>query len=223
MKWLIFILFFIKSESLLAFQNDWSLRAGVGLSQATVHAFDSSEDNFTGVGFNTQFGYRFKRIEANFASYIYGGKIDDLRFNASGTDVIGSGTFVSASFGPMVKIFSNWQPFSGWYFYGSGGYAYSLQTIKLNNFQLSSGVFDKKYKLTYISRGPMLSIGIEEILPFKEMHPVFIELLYSYNKSKEANIVDTSDFTEVKKIATEESPQKIKENFFMINAGITLF
>jgi hypothetical protein len=55
------------------------------------------------------------------------------------------------------------------------------------------------------------------------MHPVYIELLYSNQKSKKMSVVDTTDFAEVRTITTEESRQSIKGSFIMINAGITLF
>ncbi|MBK26866.1 MAG: hypothetical protein CME70_22885 [Halobacteriovorax sp.] len=216
-------LFFIFSTKAFAWQNDMSLKGGLGLSQATIHAFDKSEDHMTGFGFNTQFGYRFSKWEINLASYFYWGKIDDLRFRANGTSVVGSGVFRHVSFGPVFKYIFEWQPKKGWHFYAGLGPTWSMQTVKLEQFQASSGDFNSDYKLTYISRGGMLAIGIEELLPFKEMHPVYFEILYSYKKSKDVSLVDASNFAEVRTISTEESEQDIRGSFIMINAGITLF
>lgn len=217
------VLFFLLSSSCFAWQNDMSLKGGLGLSQATIHAFDDSEDHMTGFGFNTQFGYRFTNWEINLASYIYWGTIDDLRFRANGASVVGSGGFRHVSFGPVFKYIFNWQPIRDWNFYVGLGPTWSMQTVRLREFQTTSGVFTSDYKLTYISRGGMLSIGIEEILPFKEMHPVYLEILYSYKKSKDVSVVDASNFAEVRTISTEESEQDIRGSFIMINAGITLF
>lgn len=223
MKFLILIKIFIFSTCTYAFENDMSLKAGAGIAQATIHAFDSSEDHMTGTGLNTQFGYRFSDWEVNLTSYIYWGKIDDLRFEANQTSVIGSGVFSHANFGPIIKKIFDYQPIRGWNLYFGAGYAYSLQTVKLKNFQASNGTFTSNYKLTYISRGPTVVLGIEELLPFKEMHPVYVELLYSNQISKRVSVVDTTDFAEVKTITTEESRQQIRGSFFMINVGITLF
>lgn len=221
----VFFIFYILLFSLNvhAFQNDMALKGGLGLSQATIHAFDSSEDHMTGFGFNTQFGYRFEKWEVNLASYIYWGKIDDLRFHANNTSVVGSGAFRHVSFGPVFKYLFEWQPIKSWNFYMGAGPSWSMQTVRLQEFQTTTGTFSKDYKLTYISRGGMISFGIEELLPFKEMHPVYLEILYSYKKSKDVSVVDASDFTEVRTISTEETKQDIRGSFIMINAGITLF
>jgi hypothetical protein len=223
MKKFIFLFLILLSNSAYSYQNDMALKAGLGLAQATIHAFDSSEDHMTGTGFNTQFGYRFSDWEINLNSYIFWGKVDDLRFEANQASVVGSGTLSNVSFGPILKHIFNYQPFKGWNLYFGAGYSYSLKSVKLTDFQTTSGVFNSNYKLTYISRGPIAAIGIEEILPFKEMHPVYIELLYSNQKSKKVSVVDTTDFAEVRTITTEESRQSIKGSFIMINAGITLF
>lgn len=208
---------------IFAFENDLVLKAGLGLSQASVHAFDESEDSFAGFGFNNQFGYRFIDWEINLASYIYWGKVNDLRFKANGDLVQGTGGFRHVSFGPVLKYTFKWRPVDGWNFYLGAGPSWSIQTIKLANFQVGPGVFSEKYKLTYISSGAMLAVGIEEILLFKEMHPVYLEIVYSYKVSQELTISDATDFTEVKTISEEESEQKIRSSFIMINAGIVLF
>ena len=74
-----------------------ALKGGLGIAQATIHAFDSSEDHMTGTGFNTQFGYRFSDWKVNLTSYIFWGKIDDLKFEANQTSVVGSGVFSNLS------------------------------------------------------------------------------------------------------------------------------
>ncbi|MFT6070902.1 MAG: hypothetical protein ACJAT2_001861 [Bacteriovoracaceae bacterium] len=200
-----------------------ALKAGVGVAQSTIHAFDSSKDYMKGLGLNTQFGYRFLSWEISLSSYIYWGNIDDLRFEANNTIIAGSGLLSNASFGPIAKYIFDYQPIKAWNLYFGAGYAYSLQTVKLKDFQSISGNFNSNFKLNYISRGPTVVLGIEELLPFKEMHAVYIELFYSNQVSKRVSVVDTTDFSEVKLITTEESRQKIRGSFFMLNAGITLF
>jgi hypothetical protein len=222
MKFLIIFILFYSVKS-FSYENDMALKGGLGVAQATIHAFDSSEDHMTGTGFNTQFGYRFTDWEINLTSYIFWGKIDDLRFEANQASVVGSGVFSNLSFGPIVKKIFEYQPIRGWNLYLGAGYSYALQTVKLKDFQASNGNFTSNYKLTYISRGPTAVLGIEELLPFKEMHAVYVELLYSNQISKKVSVVDTTDFAEVKTITTEESRQNIRGSFFMINAGITLF
>lgn len=223
MKLLIILSLFLASFSLYSYENNMALKGGIGVAQATIHAFDATEDHMFGTGFNTQFGYRFSNWEVNLTSYIYWGKIDNLRFEANQTSVTGSGVFSNINFGPIIKHIFDYQPLHGWNLYLGLGYAYSIQTVKLDDFQSTGGNFNSKYKLNYISRGPTASIGIEELLPFKEMHAVYIELFYSNQKSKRVSVVDTTDFAEVRIITTEESRQSIRGSFFMINAGITLF
>lgn len=215
------ILLFLNTAN--AYQNDMSLKGGLGISQAQIKALRNTKDDMTGFGFNTQFGYRFTQFEINLSSYIYWGSIDDLEFNATGTTVAGDGTFRHVSFGPIFKYITNWQPIRDWNFYFGLGPVWSLQTIKLNEFETTEGEFEDKYKLSYRSNGGMLVIGLEEILPFKEMHPVYIELLYSYTKSSRVYLSDASDFAEVRPISEGESRQDIRGNFVMINAGITFF
>lgn len=215
--------FLILSQKAFAFQNDMSLKGGLGVSQAQIKAIGDTKDYMTGFGFNTQFGYRFTQWEVNLASYIYWGEIDDLQFSATGSTVFGDGTFRHVSFGPIFKYTTNWQPFNGYHFHLGLGPVWSLQTVKLNEFETTAGEFEADYKLSYRSTGGMLVIGVEEILPFKEMHPVYVELLFSYTESSRVYLSDASNFAEVRPISESESEQSIRGHFVMINAGITFF
>tara|TARA_R110002072_G_scaffold276051_1_gene437404 strand:- start:143023 stop:143694 length:672 start_codon:yes stop_codon:yes gene_type:complete len=223
MKTLFFI--FILVTNLFAFENDLVLKGGLSYSNAKVKGISGTEDTMKGAGFSTHFGYRWTKWEVNFSSYIFWGEVDELTYRAQGQTFTGDAHLRHVSFGPTVKyIIQSFEPYKNWKFYTGLGPSWSLQTIKLDEPDAGNqSIFDENHKLTYDSQGGFLFFGAEEQTKYKEMHPAYIEILYSYKKSKELKVVDSRDFTETNILSTEESKQDLSGHFFMVTIGITIF
>ncbi|MEC7276367.1 MAG: hypothetical protein VXV96_08610 [Bdellovibrionota bacterium] len=225
MKSIIAVLILVTSLSAQAYRYKFNLKGGISQTWADIKGTDNSEDLLHGTGFNTHFGYKWKYFELTFSSYIYWGEMDGLQFNAQGETIRGEGKFRHVSFGPILRYqFRGVQPFKNWFLFAGLGPVWSLQTIKMDDDFTSTGPkFNRDRKLTFESTGGILAIGIEEDLPYKEMHPVFIELVYSYKKSRKLSVVDASDFTETDILSVEEADQDLSGHFFGISVGFTVF
>lgn len=103
----------------------------------------------------------------------------------------------------------------------SAGPTWSLHTFTLSENQTDEEFSDTK-RINFENRGGNLNIGIEEVVPYKKMHPAFIELGYSYMRSKLIYIVDASDFKEVKTLSKAAS-KDFYGHYFTLRFGITLF
>lgn len=218
------LMLFVLSLQVEAFRYNMSLKGGISQTYATINGTEDSSDLMHGTGFNTHFGYTWKYFEVTLSSYIYWGEIEDLSFQVNGEKVFGEGDFRHVSFGPMLRYqLRGVQPFKNWFLHVGLGPVWSLQTVKLNEFTSSGPQFNRNQKLTFESTGGALAISLEEDLPYKEMHPVYIELLYSYKKSRKISVVDASDFTETNILSTQEIGQDLSGHFYMISLGITIF
>lgn len=200
-----------------------ALKGGFGITHNTIEAKNNSEDKFIGYGVSTQYGYRWINWELNLSGFIFFGKIHNLEFEANGTSIRGTGPVRTVSIGPQFKYLASFEITQGWYPYLSLGNSWGLKTIKLDDYTSSGGEFRDDHKLTYTSRGGIISFGIEERLTFKEEHPVYCELLFGYNKAHTVSIVDASDFKEVETLSKESAENDIKDFLFMINFGMTIF
>ena len=222
-SWFI-ILLLLLSSSASAYRYKFFLKGGVSQVWADLHGTGNTEDEMHGTGFNTHFGYKWKYFELSFSSYIYWGEWEDLTFNAEGETISGEGTFRHVSFGPVLRYqFRGVQPFKNWFLFAGIGPVWSLQTVKLDEFTSTGPKFNRNKKLAFESTGGVLSIGLEEDLPYKEMHPVFIEFVYSYKKSRKLSIVDASNFVETNILSTQEADQDLSGSFFMLSIGFTVF
>lgn len=217
-------LLFLLSTNVHAYRYAFNLKGGLSQTWATINGRDGSKDSMRGTGFNTHFGYRWKYFELSLSSYIYWGEIEELSYKANGETISGEGEFQHVSFGPVLRYqFRGLQPFKNWFFFAGLGPVWSLQTIKMDSFTSSGPKFNRNQKLTFESTGGVLALGIEEDLPYKEMHPVFIEFIYSYKKSRKLSVVDSSNFVETNILSTEEIGQDLSGHFFMLSVGFTVF
>ena len=214
---------FILPYALYATEYAPAVKGGATTVYSFVKTHTNDTDHIFGGGFNTHVAYPYKNYEFTFSSYIFLANVHNLTFNANNTVVHGSGVLRSVSFGPILKYFTPYKPLPTWSLYLSGGPTWSLQTLKLDNFSVTQGDFLKDYKITYNSRGILLGIGIEEKLPYKEMHPVFFEIIYNYLQAYKVSIVDASNYSEVNILSDESNNQKIFGHILMINMGITIF
>ena len=219
-SFLIFILFI--STNLFAYNKELALKGGLSYTWAELKTANE-EDGLTGMGFNTHVSYQYDNWEFALSSYIYWGDVDGLTYQANGQTIKGDGNFRHVSFGPVLKYhFNQFDIYKDWHIYFGAGPSWSLQTIKIDE-PKTNGSFNNNNKLTYESTGGFVMIGVEEKLPYKEMHPVYIEFLYSYKEPRKVSVVDSSDPTETNILSTEEINQDLSGHFFMISMGITVF
>lgn len=218
------ILFLGLCSNASAFRYKLSLRGGLSQSWGDINGLEGSEDEMHGTGFNTHFGYKWKYFELTLSSYIYWGDIEGLTFKARNETIRGEGSFRHVSFGPVLRYqLRGVQPVKNWFMFVGLGPVWSLQTVKLDTFSSTGPLYNKNQKLTFESTGGTFVMGFEEDLPYKEMHPVFIEFMYSYKKSRKVSVVDASDFTETNILSTEEIGQDLSGHFYMVSIGMLLF
>jgi hypothetical protein len=221
LKLLLIFLFF--SSPLYAYKNELALKGGVGLSLNTVQGKNNTEDTFVGYGFNSHFGYRFTKWEFNISSHVFFGKAKAIEFSANNTTIVGTGVMRTVSFGPLFKYLTDYTPYKNWHFFLSLGPTWSIKTVKIEEYRTSGGTFKENDKLTYISRGGIFSFGIEEILNYKQEHPVYLEFMYGYYRAHDVSLVDASDNTSVQVLSTESAGNDIEDHIFMVNFGMTIF
>ena len=216
------------SGALYAYEDELALKGGVGVGHSSFRGAQSSKDRFVGYGVNTQFGYRWKVWELNLASYIFFGKVDDITFKTSTLEIHGSGSYRSFNFAPMIKYLTPYSPISTWKLYVSAGPTWSFKTFNLNQFSTRSQTdpnqtFDDNNKITYLSNGASVAVGLEEIDIWKDSGPMFLELLFNYNYSQKIFIVDASDTKRVETVSKENTRPKTKDTTWILSVGITIF
>jgi hypothetical protein len=121
----------------------------------------------------------------------------------------------------MVRYYTPYILANRWNFFTEAGPTWSLHTFIISN-NLNDSNFNNKKRISFENHGGSLNIGLEEIVPHKEMHPSFIEFGYSYMKSLQIFVVDASDFTDVKTLSKGNSSE-LYGHHFVLRLGITLF
>jgi len=222
---LIIILFFLFPAQVFSeiSTKHLSLRGGITFGKSKIRSFESSDD-MDGFGFNTHLNYRYKHTDISLSSYIYWGSIEELAFKIAGEPIRGEGTFRSVSFAPIIRRpFRSIQFWKHWSPYVALGPSWSIQTIKLKEFQTNLSEFNKETKITYNSFGLVFAVGIEEFLPFKEMHSVYIEIGYNYSYSQKVSLIDFSDSQEVKSLYSLDDEDDLHIHSLLVSIGIVLF
>jgi hypothetical protein len=220
-KFLATLFFFIQAA--YAYENDFALKGGVSLARSHLKYIDHSEDQAWGIGFNTNFGYRFSQFEFNLTSFIALGEMERLTYQIGNVRVQGEGSFNHASFGPTLRYYFDLSPKAQWHWYLAIGPIWSINTFKLEDFTVETGEYLEDYRYSYMSRGWMLSIGIEEILASKALKPAYIEFLAAYQTAYQVALLDNSDFKEVLTLKTDRVRTNIYTATFMLNIGIVFF
>lgn len=208
--------------------ENFNLKGGLSLSRLFYNSayipmnrrHKSHSDN-TGLGFNTSAGYKWSSWEVLANSDVLFGKLNDITFNVSSTPVRGDGSFRVFTLSPLFRYYSPYTAWRRWNFYTSAGPTWSLHTFIINN-NLNNSDFDHKKRISFENRGASLNIGMEEIVPYKDTHPAFFEIGYSYLRSHQIFIVDASDFKDVKTLKKDTS-QDFSGHYFIFRFGITLF
>ncbi|WP_127717254.1 hypothetical protein [Halobacteriovorax sp. HLS] len=233
MKSLFFILSFVISVHTFAFENDIYLKAGINMGVGRIGTFEiepgdddkeiAAHNYFGSYGFNTHVGYRWKRYELSASSTIFFGKVNDLSFKVNDNKFTGSGNYQNLMVYPTLKYFIPWEPLNSWRIAAGVSPIFSQQTVRLKEF-ISTGPFQgNKFKLTYDSVGWGVSLGFEEHLELKEMHPVYIEISYFSLYSVKSYLVDTTDPTKTNILSSQTKENDVGAETFMISMGIVLF
>ncbi len=221
-----FLCLFLTSNS-FSFEDVTFLRGGLSINNSKLGVLkdidEENEDESNGFGVVTHFGYKWTKWEINATSNVSFGKVEDLTFRAGGQTFSGSGSYKNVTISPMLKYITDIEPFENWHLYFTGGPLWSAQTMKLKKFIIVGTLPSKEFKLVYESFGGQIGFGIDEITRYKEMHPVYLELILSMTNSYQVSIVDTSDFKETNILRTEETKQDIKTYSITLNFGMIMF
>lgn len=215
--------FLIHSTIVFGYENEFALKGGFSTAFSHLKYIDSTEDNALGIGFNTNFGYKFKRWEFNLTSFIAFGEMEKLTYQIGNTRVQGEGSFNHVNFAPTARYYFDVKENGNWKPYLSTGPVWSLNTFKLEDFVVESGSYKKEYRYSYTSRGWLVALGIEEGFATKYLKPAFIEILYSYQTAYEVALLDNSDFKNVETISSDKVRTNIYTSIVMINFGIVIF
>lgn len=223
----------------LSYSNEFVIKSGFIIQEAKYGVLDDdnrrNEDDTKGYGAHTSYSYKWDRIESGLESRITLGKAVDLRFQFQDEAISGRGRVRHVDISPFIKyhsptffvpklvqnVFSSIN-ISPWYAYIKVGPSWLLQTINLDGFDVKEE-FRDDLKLTYESFGFNVSIGIEEATPYKDMHPVFIELAGSIYESYKVSVVDKSEPREINILGSKEADQDIKTFSLMLIIGMALF
>lgn len=182
---------------------------------------DHEETNTPGFGFMSSVAYRWNQVELGFGSDVYFGKIEDLTFITDGVSIRGSGHFRVVNLGPTLKYVSPYNLFNKITFYAGIGPNWSLQTFVFTDVE-TTGTFNNKKRVSFENYGGNLFFGVEEIRPYKNDHPTFLEVGYSYMNSYKVSIHDASSQTDVITLS-EKNSRKFSGHYFIVRLGAALF
>lgn len=222
MKVILCLIFFAVNSYAIGFEDELILRGGIIAAKTTMGTNLESNDDFGGYGLSSNFGYRFKNLELLLSSNAYIGKVENIRFEFHSETIQGTGRIRSVDFTPTFKYITPFKLYRNWAFFMSAGPSWILHSIDLDQFTSGQEGFNNT-KLSYDARGITLSLGVEEITETKEMKPVYIQLLFSYFKSRKVSLVDVSNSKEIQILSEEESHQGIKTVTWMLNMGLVIF
>lgn len=233
MKILVLVIFsiFYYSTNSYAFDREFFLSAGLGYSSASVKTRyleqnddgeieDETESKAFGV--TTRFGYRLAPFEFGFLSDIGYGKVEDLSLKLiDNSTVSGDGHYRFVAISPYIKYLLPLPTYYQWRSYVGGGPSWGLQTIVMDNVTSGSN-FNAEKRISFENFGAGIFLGFEEDLPYKQMHPVFLEVGVAYMKSYKVYLTDASNFKEVKTLSSKDS-HDLTGTFVFIRAGLVLF
>lgn len=237
MKTIILLLLFVFNSTLWATEtpmnDNFILRAGFSFNLAqmkTDRLIDNheTEDNepedetkTPGFGIATSVAYRWNHWEFAFASDAVFGAFKDITFIYQNNSIRGQGNTRLVSIGPQIKYYTPYSIFNRANFYIGFGPSWSLQTFVFRN-AATAGNFNNKRRISFENYGGGIFIGLEEILPFKEDHPIFLEVGYSYMHSYKVSVLDATNTAEVTTLSEGDS-NEFSAHYIIVRAGFTLF
>lgn len=235
-----FILFIFSLLSLNAFadnqstlENNFILRAGFSFNHIQMNTDrlidnhesepDDPEDETKTLGFGlvTSIAYRWDAWEFAMASDVLFGKIKDVTFVDNQNSIRGGGRFRLVSFSPQIKYHTPFTVLNRANFYVGFGPSWSLQTFVFSD-ATTTGNFNRKRRISFENYGGGIFLGLEEILPFKQNHPMFLEVGYNYMHSYKVSILDASDSAEVITLSEGDS-NDFSGHYIIVRTGLTLF
>lgn len=223
------IILFLSTEAKSNFDEKLSrlaIKGGLGLSYVDISRDVLEEKFFTPV-INTQVSWYLGKFEFTANALMSFGKVDEIEHILADQTFTGEGKVFDVAISPLIKYELPIALKSGqWPMYLGAGPAWSLYTLRFRDNQAIDAGFDVKsdrYKLTYDTFGYNIVLGVEELTAYKDMHPVYIEFVYSYRKSKKISLVDTEQFIETNIVKEQKAHQEIKYHSLMIIMGMTFF
>ena len=226
MKYFIYSLFLIVlSLNSYAYENMRFLKGGIAASWTKIGTITDKEEALFDIGVSSSFGYKSKNYEFAIASTAQFGRLDeDVRFKNGENTFVANGSHKSLVISPIIKKSTHIELIKNWCLYFGGGPVWSLQAVRLTSFDTPlTDETPTSAKLAYESFGGQLIIGIEEDLPYKEMHPVFIEISFMKTDSTRVSLVDTTDFKETRILASKSAQSDIDTHTIFLNMGMTIF
>lgn len=240
-----FVLFIaIMAKKSFSYENDFAVRAGFSYAQSSFNSLEDKSsptgeeidrEDSRSYGVQTSFSYKWGRILGGLESRILLGNAADLAFNDNNQTITGEGSIRTVDITPFIqfntktfKIPGKIQQFftginiSPWFGYMKFGPSWMIQSIELDKFNVAEE-FREDHKLTYESIGFNLAFGIEEDTPYKDMHPVFLEISGAIYESFKVSLVDKSNSQEINILGSRDAKQDIKTFTLVLTIGMILF
>lgn len=203
-----------------------AIKGGFGLSYVDISR-DEQEEKFFTPAINTQLSWYQGRFEFTANALLSFGKIDEVTHQIDDKVFAGEGKVFDLSISPIIKYELPVALKNGlWPVYIGAGPAWSLYTLRFRDNQALDAGFDvssERYKLTYDTVGYNIILGAEELTRYKDMHPVYIELIYSYRKSRKISLVDTEKFLEADIVEFRRAHKRLEYHSLMVIMGVTFF
>lgn len=156
------------------------------------------------------------------------GKKQDLSFQIDNVTLGGRAAAYDVQITPQIKFYVPLYPWreGRWRPYMSVGPSWSLYTFSFRNNDSARGkglgLESTQFKLAYDTNGVTAKIGFQEITKYKEMHPTFVEILFSTYQSRRVSLLDTTKFHKTNAILSRDD-RSLKGQMIAINIGVTLF
>ncbi len=220
------LLFIFFSNSIFSFENDFHISVGFGVSSAEFRSKivdqdkrkDEDETETKAFGLSTRFGYKLIDNEFGILSDVGFGKVEHLTINNSAINVSDEmAHYRIVTISPYYKyIFLN-NIYADWSTYFGISPSWSLQTLTFDSPRISS-----EYRLSFENFGFGLFVGVEESLAYKEMHPSFLEVGYSYSANYKTSLIDASKTSEAVLLKSYRA-KNLTGHFWFFRFGLVLF
>jgi hypothetical protein len=211
-------------SNLSAIENEWSLKGGLGINFQALSGEKFTEDDLFGLAANTAVGYRFTDFALTVASYGSIGRANNVYFKVGDElEAYADANFWLINFLFLPKYYTNINIFEKKQLYFSLGPGIAIQTFWPSSYTVIEGDLSDSDKITYETLGIYGTIGFEERTLFPEDHPTFFELLWGYNKSYRASLVNVSDEKTISVISTDSNSSIFNNFVLMLNFGLSFF
>lgn len=121
----------------------------------------------------------------------------------------------------LIKYFTNINVFKKHQLYFGLGPGIAIQTFWPKNYTVSSGSISGTEKISYETLGIYGTIGFEERTLFKEEFPVFADILWGFNRSYKASLVEVDDPKSTEIILTDNNHSNFVNFVLIISFGVT--